>query len=109
MIRERRYTLPATPAVLVHPSTTAKSGKFDCTSMSLSVLLDYRPEDNKEHTFEVSLFAELFNEMLMRDFGFEIYKHLARMPEKSTATASSKDKVSKNILTNSALTLVTRY
>jgi hypothetical protein len=25
----------------------AKSGKFDCTVMSLSVLLDYRPEDTK--------------------------------------------------------------
>lgn len=53
--RERRYTLPDQPAVLVHPSTTAKSGKFDCTVMSLSLLLDYRQEDNKEHSFEVSL------------------------------------------------------
>ena len=53
-MRERRYTLPSdTPAILVHPSTTAKNGKFDCTVMSLSVLLDYRPDDNKEHTFEV--------------------------------------------------------
>ena len=33
---------------------SAKSGKFDCSVMSLSVLLDYRPEDNKEHSFEVS-------------------------------------------------------
>ena len=53
MARERRYTLPDHPAVLVHPSSTAKSGKFDCTVMSLSVLLDYRQEDNKEHSFEV--------------------------------------------------------
>ena len=51
--RERRYTLPDSPAIIVHPSPTAKSGKFDCTVMSLSVLLDYRPEDNKEHSFEV--------------------------------------------------------
>lgn len=50
--------------------------------MSLSLLLDYRPEDTKEHSFEVSLFAELFNEMLMRDFGFNIYKALFDLPEK---------------------------
>ena len=50
---ERRYTLPDNPAILVHPNPQAKSGKFDCTVMSLSVLLDYRPEDNKEHSFEV--------------------------------------------------------
>lgn len=50
--------------------------------MSLSVLLDYRLEDNKEHSFEVSLFAELFNEMLQRDFGVRIYKSLLSLPEK---------------------------
>ena len=44
--------------------------------VSLSHLLDYRRDDNKECAFEVSLFAESFNEMLMRDFGFTIYKHL---------------------------------
>ena len=51
---EKRYTLPEHPAIIVHPHATAKSGKFDCTVMSLSVLLDYRPEDNKEHSFEVN-------------------------------------------------------
>lgn len=50
--------------------------------MSLSLLLDYRPEDTKEHSFEVSLFAELFNEMLMRDFGFNIYRALFELPDK---------------------------
>ena len=90
-VRERRYTLTGGPAVLVHPSSTAKGGKFDCTSMSLSVLLDYRPDDNKEHTFEVSLFAELFNEMLMRDFGFEIYKCLVKVPEKVKEVSHLRD------------------
>ncbi|CAH1186773.1 unnamed protein product [Phyllotreta striolata] len=79
---EKRYSLPETPHIIVHPSKTAKSGKFDCTTMSLSLLLDYRPEDSKEHSFEVSLFAELFNEMLSRDFGFNIFKALFRLPEK---------------------------
>lgn len=50
--------------------------------MSLSLLLDYRQEDSKEHSFEVSLFAELFNEMLIRDFGFSIYKALYELPDK---------------------------
>lgn len=77
---EKRYQLPAEPHIVIHPSKTAKSGKFDCTVMSLSVLLDYRPEDTKEHSFEVSLFAELFNEMLTRDFGFKIFKAINFFP-----------------------------
>ena len=52
---ERKYALPDHPCIIIHPSPTAKSGKFDCSLMSLSVLLDYRPEDNKEHSFEVRL------------------------------------------------------
>lgn len=79
---EKKYTLPEEQHIIVHPSKVAKSGKFDCTVMSLSLLLDYRPEDSKEHSFEVSLFAELFNEMLMRDFGFNIYKSIHAQPEK---------------------------
>lgn len=43
------------PSIIVQPSKTAKNGKFDCTVMSLSLLLDYRQEDNKEHSFEVCL------------------------------------------------------
>uniref|UniRef100_A0A8D0BP59 Cell division cycle and apoptosis regulator protein 1 n=1 Tax=Salvator merianae TaxID=96440 RepID=A0A8D0BP59_SALMN len=89
--RERRYVLPDEPAIIVHPNWAAKSGKFDCSIMSLSVLLDYRLEDNKEHSFEVSLFAELFNEMLQRDFGVRIYRSLLSLPEKE----DKKDKKNK--------------
>ncbi|KAG8273792.1 Cell division cycle and apoptosis regulator protein 1 [Homalodisca vitripennis] len=89
---EKRYTLPEKSHILAHPSRIAKSGKFDCTVMSLSLLLDYRPEDSKEHSFEVSLFAELFNEMLMRDFGFQIYKALVEVPEKPKEEKEDKDK-----------------
>lgn len=71
------------PCIFVHPNPKAKSGKFDCSVMSLSVLLDYRTDDNKEGTFEVSLFAELFNEMLMRDSGFKLYKAIVDVPEKT--------------------------
>ncbi|MEE6488125.1 hypothetical protein FKM82_015136 [Ascaphus truei] len=90
--REKRYVLPDEPAIIVHPNWTAKNGKFDCSIMSLSVLLDYRIEDNKEHSFEVSLFAELFNEMLQRDFGVRIYKEFLALPEKD----EKKDKEKKN-------------
>lgn len=89
---EKRYTLPEQPHLIVHPSKTAKSGKFDCTTMSLSLLLDYRPEDTKEHSFEVSLFAELFNEMLMRDFGFNIFKALYELPQKPKEKEEDKKK-----------------
>ncbi|XP_013206636.1 cell division cycle and apoptosis regulator protein 1 isoform X2 [Microtus ochrogaster] len=88
--QERRYILPDEPAIIVHPNWAAKSGKFDCSIMSLSVLLDYRLEDNKEHSFEVSLFAELFNEMLQRDFGVRIYKSLLSLPEKEDKKEKEK-------------------
>ncbi|XP_014303004.1 cell division cycle and apoptosis regulator protein 1 isoform X2 [Myotis lucifugus] len=88
--RERRYILPDEPAIIVHPNWAAKSGKFDCSIMSLSVLLDYRLEDNKEHSFEVSLFAELFNEMLQRDFGVRIYRSLLSLPEKEDKKEKEK-------------------
>lgn len=88
--RERRYVLPDEPTILVHPNWAAKNGKFDCSVMSLSVLLDYRLEDNKEHSFEVSLFAELFNEMLQRDFGYRIYKALAALPAKDEKKEKEK-------------------
>ncbi|XP_062927577.1 cell division cycle and apoptosis regulator protein 1 isoform X2 [Mobula hypostoma] len=88
--RERRYVLPDESSIIVHPNWTAKGGKFDCSVMSLSVLLDYRLEDNKEHSFEVSLFAELFNEMLQRDFGYRIYKALVALPEKDDKKEKEK-------------------
>nr|XP_033796665.1 cell division cycle and apoptosis regulator protein 1 isoform X3 [Geotrypetes seraphini] len=88
--RDRHYALPDEPAIIVHPNWTAKNGKFDCSIMSLSVLLDYRLEDNKEHSFEVSLFAELFNEMLQRDFGVKIYRALIALPEKEDKKEKEK-------------------
>lgn len=93
---EKKYSLPEAPNIIVHPSRTAKSGKFDCTVMSLSLLLDYRPEDTKEHSFEVSLFAELFNEMLMRDFGFYIYKALCTAPAEEPKEDPKDDKKRKD-------------
>ncbi|CAH2071421.1 unnamed protein product, partial [Iphiclides podalirius] len=87
-----RYELPSLPHIIVHPSATAKNGKFNCNVATLSLLLDYRITDNKEHSFELFVFAELFNEMLMRDFGFYIYKTLYTLPEK-TDEIKDKDKI----------------
>uniref|UniRef100_A0A182S987 LAIKA domain-containing protein n=1 Tax=Anopheles maculatus TaxID=74869 RepID=A0A182S987_9DIPT len=89
---ERWYTMPKEPHVLVHPSRTAKSGKFDCSVVSLSVLLDYRPEDTKEHSFEVALFAELFNDMLARDFGYKIYSELHKLAKRANEKAADTKK-----------------
>lgn len=50
-----RYELPSTPHIIVHPNMTAKGGKFNCSVATLSLLLDYRITDNKEHSFEVCL------------------------------------------------------
>merc|ERR1711994_1102011 len=76
------YKTPSNPCIFVHPNIKAKSGKFDCRTETLSVLLDYRSEDNKEGTFEVSLFAELFNEMLIRDSAFKLYSAIQSAPER---------------------------
>lgn len=52
----RRYKLPTKEHIIVHPNKTVKGGKFDCSMMSLSVLLDYGPADTKERFFEVSAY-----------------------------------------------------
>lgn len=91
-----RYEIPNSPHILVHPSATAKAGKFCCNVATLSWMLDYRVTDNKEHSFELFVFAELFNEMLMRDFGFYIYKTLYTLPEKTEEISDkSSDKAEK--------------
>lgn len=79
----KRWTLPETrPKIPVHPNPDYKKGVFDCSLMSLSTLLEYRHEDNKESVFEVSLFAEAFNQMLQRDHALNIYKALCNpVPE----------------------------
>ncbi|XP_021950634.1 uncharacterized protein LOC110847903 isoform X2 [Folsomia candida] len=84
---ERRFALPNHPKVLIFPATKVSSssssmkktmGPFDCSVMPLSSLRDYRQIDKREESFEVSLFAELFYEMLQRDFGFRIYSEIVR-------------------------------
>lgn len=94
---EKRYRLPENPQILCHPIQQTSIDKFTCEVRSLSILLDYRPEDTKKSCFEVSLFAELFNEMLMRDFGFNIYKVLYSMPEPEQSEHDSKERRDKSV------------
>lgn len=86
------YKCPQGPSLMVHANNKAKSGKFDCRVESLSVLLDYRTEDNKEGTFEVSLFAELFNEMFMRDSAFKLYRAVTNAAEKVKEEKKKEEK-----------------
>ena len=58
--------------------------------------------------FQVSLFAELFNEMLMRDFGFNIYKALCAAPEKPKEEKKDKKK-DKDTEVTPPITEPTRY
>uniref|UniRef100_A0A915DXN7 SAP domain-containing protein n=1 Tax=Ditylenchus dipsaci TaxID=166011 RepID=A0A915DXN7_9BILA len=74
---ERHFaTIPKVPSVLIYPSKTAKGGKFDCKCSSLSTLLDYRQDDNKEASFEVFLFAEALREAIDRSNAFLVYHAL---------------------------------
>ena len=50
--------------------------RWRSATLSLDGLLDYDESDKDEVTFEVSLFAEAFQDMLMRDFGQAIYESL---------------------------------
>lgn len=90
---ERRYALPKNPRLLIYPSSVAKSGNFDCLSMTLGLLRDYRIIDKKEDNFEVSLFSEFFHEMLQRDFAFRIYREIMTESIKPSSEDSSSVKV----------------
>ena len=48
--------------------------KWRSATLSLDGLLDYDESDKDEGTFELSLFAEAFQDMLMRDYGLQIYE-----------------------------------
>ncbi|CAO2202201.1 unnamed protein product [Urochloa humidicola] len=54
----------------------AKIKKFQSTSLTLDGLLDYTAKDIEESVFELSLFAELFSEMLQHRMGCAILSFL---------------------------------
>ncbi|XP_072409944.1 cell division cycle and apoptosis regulator protein 1-like isoform X2 [Chiloscyllium punctatum] len=89
--QEPRCPLPAEPAVLVRPNCSAMGGNFGCSVLSLSMLRSYR-SDSKGYSFEVLWLAELFGEMLQRDFGYTIYKALLAFPERKPEEVVEKPK-----------------
>uniref|UniRef100_A0ABI8A928 DBC1/CARP1 catalytically inactive NUDIX hydrolase domain-containing protein n=1 Tax=Felis catus TaxID=9685 RepID=A0ABI8A928_FELCA len=73
--------LPEAPPPPLEPAVMARPG---CVNLSLhSIVEDRRPKERI--SFEVMVLAELFLEMLQRDFGYRIYKMLLSLPEKVVA------------------------
>ncbi|KYO44490.1 cell cycle and apoptosis regulator protein 2 isoform X2 [Alligator mississippiensis] len=81
-------TPPLEPAIIAHPST--KGGQPSCSNLSLHTLLEYRQRREKL-SFEVAVVAELFQEMLQRDFGYKIYKALLTLPQKELPEAKNQE------------------
>ncbi|KAM7153287.1 cell cycle and apoptosis regulator protein 2 isoform 2-T2 [Macrochelys suwanniensis] len=82
-------TPPLEPAITAHPKPAVQGGQPSCSNLSLCTLLEYRRRREKL-SFEVAVVAELFQEMLQRDFGYKLYKALLALPEKEEA-AEAKD------------------
>ncbi|TFK08166.1 acetylserotonin O-methyltransferase [Platysternon megacephalum] len=74
-------TPPLEPAIIAHPKPAIQGGQPSCSNLSLRTLLEYRRQREKL-SFEVAVVAELFQEMLQRDFGYKLYKALLALPEK---------------------------
>eukprot|EP00803_Ostreobium_quekettii_P002366 evm.model.scf_336.5 EVM.evm.TU.scf_336.5 scf_336:60598-75964(-) len=66
---------PKETSILVKARNTTAL-KLRTMTISLDGLLDYDEGDKEEATFELSLFAEGFHEMLMRDYGLIILEAL---------------------------------
>ena len=64
--------------------------KWRSATLSLDGLLDYDESDKDEGTFELSLFAEAFQDMLMRDYGLQIYEAMQAFRYCCHAQVSSK-------------------
>ena len=89
-VEEGEILSTAAPAAMSSSSSSSSSALHTLTArraadaekrlrhklISLDGLLDYNLEDKSETTFEVSLVAEAFDEMLQRDFGLDIAEAL---------------------------------
>uniref|UniRef100_A0A8B9CKF2 Cell cycle and apoptosis regulator 2 n=1 Tax=Anser brachyrhynchus TaxID=132585 RepID=A0A8B9CKF2_9AVES len=74
-------TAPRDLALIARPPSAGQQGQAACSNISLYTLLEYRRRREKL-SFEVAVVAELFQEMLQRDFGYKLYKALLALPEK---------------------------
>eukprot|EP00803_Ostreobium_quekettii_P006031 evm.model.scf_3803.1 EVM.evm.TU.scf_3803.1 scf_3803:4028-11146(+) len=69
--KEEDEPAPKEISIMIRSRNTP-SLKLRTLAISLDGLLDYDEDDKEEATFELSLFAEGFHEMLMRDYGLII-------------------------------------
>ncbi|XP_067253467.1 cell cycle and apoptosis regulator protein 2 isoform X1 [Chanodichthys erythropterus] len=68
-------SLPEGPSVILHPSAG-----LNLSVVSLSSMLEPQSLQTRD-SCEVSLMAEMFSEMLQRDFGLQLYQCLCRLPQ----------------------------
>ncbi|XP_026129980.1 cell division cycle and apoptosis regulator protein 1-like [Carassius auratus] len=73
-VRDGDLSLPEGPSVVLHPSAG-----LNLSVVSLSSLLEPQTPQTRD-SCEVSLMAEVFSEMLQRDFGLELDQCLCRLP-----------------------------
>ncbi|XP_061119140.1 cell cycle and apoptosis regulator protein 2 [Conger conger] len=79
--------LPEDPSLVVYPAPGTSLSSFP-----LSSLLEPRNSQSQD-AFEVGLSAELFSEMLQRDFGLQIYRSLCTLPQDSTPPGPETEEV----------------
>ena len=65
-----------------------KKSKFGVDVLPLEALLDYNEDDTKEGHFEVSVFAELFKEMLQTRFARGLLRALAILDHEVNTNSS---------------------
>uniref|UniRef100_A0A2K5F1L1 Cell cycle and apoptosis regulator 2 n=1 Tax=Aotus nancymaae TaxID=37293 RepID=A0A2K5F1L1_AOTNA len=86
--QETDTDLPEAPPPPLEPAVIARPG---CVNLSLhGIVEDRRPKERI--SFEVMVLAELFLEMLQRDFGYRVYKMLLSLPEKVEAAKEEATK-----------------
>lgn len=87
--------MPSVPGLFISSSLT------DCAMLSLDGLLDYNENDKQETTLEVSLFAEMFQNMLQREHAHRILQALIEAEpskqENKRRRSSSQDSESKRV------------
>ena len=68
--------LPEEPSLQTRTRAGPGGERIKTFSISLHGLLDYDEGDRDEAVFELSVFAEAFQEMLARDYGMAVYHAL---------------------------------
>ncbi|CAH1431135.1 unnamed protein product [Lactuca virosa] len=84
---EKDEEVPRHPGLFLQ---TKESNKFRSSSLSLDSLMDYDDNDIEESTFELSLFAETFYEMLQYQMGSRILAFLQKLRIKFVAKRNQK-------------------